>query len=76
MEWISVKDRMPPEGVKCLFYRPLADKSCDPIISVKIAAKDLGHCWDSTVPDGEKPCNPSDGSCHVTHWMPLPEPPK
>lgn len=75
-EWISVEDRLPDIGVECLFYRPLAEQTGDPVISVKTAKKDKGDCWPLTVPKGEKPCNPSSGFCHVTHWMPLPDAPK
>ena len=32
---------------------------------------------DDRLPEaGLEPYNPTDGSCHVTHWMPLPEPPE
>ena len=75
-QWIPVGERLPPVGEQCLFYRPLANKSGDKIIAVKTAMPDGQFCWDNTVPDGETPCNPSNGSCHVTHWMPLPAPPE
>ena len=74
-EWISVKDRLPEIGIKCLFYRPLAENTNDPVVAVKTSKKDDGTCWMQTVPDGELPCNPTDGYCHVTHWMPLPDMP-
>jgi len=74
-EWISVKDKLPPVGDICIFYRPLAEKSGDRVISIKTATNDNKSCWRDTVPDGEIPCNPSDGSCHITHWMPVPNPP-
>ncbi len=73
--WISVKEQLPPAGNACVFYRPLADKSGDRVIAVKTATKDNKNCWKDTVPDGDEPCNPSDGCCHVTHWM-IVEPPK
>lgn len=75
-QWISVSERLPPVDDQCLFYRPLANKSGDKIIAVKTAIPDGQFCWDNTVPDGETPCNPSNGACHVTHWMPLPAPPE
>ena len=74
-EWISVEDELPPIGVKCLFYRPLAKNSNDSQLAIKVAQDDRGSCWDSTVPKGSNPCNPSDGRCHVTHWMMI-QPPK
>ena len=67
---------MPPKGKKCLFYRPLAGNSGDQVISVKTAIEGNGFCWSETIPKGCEPTNPTDGSCHVTHWMPLPEPPE
>jgi hypothetical protein len=73
--WISVDEQLPPVGKQCLFYRPLAEMTGDRIIAVKTATKDMKDCWRETVPDGCEPCNPSSGACHVTHWMPLPEPP-
>jgi len=75
-KWISVEDELPPIGQECLFFRPLAENSNDKPIAVKVARHDQGQCWESTVPYGFVPCNPSDGCCHVTHWMPLPTPPK
>ena len=74
-QWIPVSERLPPVDDQCLFYRPLANKSGDKIIAVKTAMPDGQFCWDNTVPDGETPCNPSNGACHVTHWMPLPAAP-
>lgn len=74
--WINVKERPPTAGEECLFYRPLAEKTGDRVISVKVATKDNNDCWKETVPAGCEPCNPSNGACHVTHWMPLPRPPE
>ena len=75
-QWIPVSERLPPVDDQCLFYRPLANKSGDKIIAIKTAMPDGQFCWDNTVPDGKTPCNPSNGACHVTHWMPLPAPPE
>jgi len=52
MDWISVKDRLPP------FY----DKSVILFDGEEIFASSLEE------PDLE--------DWHITHWMPLPEPPK
>lgn len=74
--WISVDERLPEVGQSCLFYRPLARNSHDEPIAIKRFTGGNSHCWDSTVPSGSEPYNPTDGACHVTHWMPLPEPPE
>jgi hypothetical protein len=63
MEWISVKDRLPEKGVYVWCY-----------------SKSLGmvsDCYDCDVSDehwfkGDREEYLTD----VTHWMPLPEPPK
>ena len=75
-QWIPVSERLPPVGDRCLFYRPLAEKSGDKVIAVKTAMTDGQFCWTNTIPDGAVQCNPSDGSCHVTHWMPIPTAPE
>ena len=60
-EWISVKDRL-PEGWVLSFCRGKA---------VDVLKYDSQmQCWDSQYP---KHCYRSG---YVTHWMPLPEPPK
>jgi hypothetical protein len=66
----------PKDGRLALVYRPLALQSGDQPVAVKRLIGGNNHCWESTVPKGQKPTNPTDGSCHVTHWMPIPEPPK
>lgn len=75
-DWISVDERLPEVGQRCIFYRPLARKSSDEPVAVKRFTGGNRYCWDSTVPSGSEPYNPTDGSCHVTHWMPLPDPPE
>jgi hypothetical protein len=59
-----------------LVYRPLAVNSGDEPIAVKRLIGGKNHCWEHTVPEGHTPTNPTDGACHVTHWMPIPEPPQ
>ena len=63
----------PSDGRKALVYRPLAHLSLDRHWDVKRLIGGNNHCWECTVPPGQQPCNPTDGACHVTHWMPLPE---
>jgi len=63
MEWISVNDRMPPYLSKCLVTNGEY---------VKLSwSKDEDPAWCS-IQAGEEDIWLDD----VTHWMPLPEPPK
>ena len=62
VEWISVKDRMPLEDVEVLGYSP---HPISPIMIV-MYLENLGLGW----------CNGEDQFLEITHWMPLPEPPK
>ncbi|WP_113736113.1 hypothetical protein [Aeromonas caviae] len=73
--WLPI-ETAPQDGSKALVYRPLAENSGDERIAVKrLTGGRSNSCWDKTVPPGETPCNPTDGACHVTHWMPLPDEP-
>lgn len=65
MEWISVKDRLPKKYEFVLTYSP---EKALPIVS-NIYGRQLGPF--GNVVDGFSLDNDS-----VTHWMPLPEPPK
>lgn len=79
MEWISVKDRLPDDsmiGSELLFFRPLAKKSGDNQVAIKVYVGKHTGCWNQTVPERHDPFNPTGGYCHVTHWMPLPSPPE
>ena len=62
-EWVSVKDRLPEEKVNCIVYYQHAYCDNDGYWAI-------GFCFY----DGEK--FRIDLSYKVTHWMPLPEPPK
>ena len=62
-EWISVDDRFPEEKANCIVYYKHA--YCD-----NDGYWEIGICFN----DGEKfHINPA---YKVTHWMPLPHPPK
>ena len=65
MKWISVKDRLPTEDAPCLIHATTADPD-KPYINV--AWYDPGGFGWSLLPACFKPC--------ITHWMPLPKPPK
>lgn len=62
-EWISVKDRLPEEKVNCIVHYKHAYCDNDDYWAI-------GICFY----DGEK--FRIDLSYKVTHWMPLPQPPK
>ena len=62
-EWVSVKDRLPEEKVNCIVYYQHAYCDNDGYWAI-------GFCFS----DGEK--FRIDLLYKVTHWMPLPEPPK
>ena len=60
-EWISVKDRMPDNDQDVLVYVRL--KGRDPVITNSFFMENI-HRWSGL------------HRLNVTHWMPLPEPPK
>jgi hypothetical protein len=74
MEWQPI-GTAPRDGRLALVYRPLARNSSDEPIAIKRLIKGNNSCWESTVPEGAEPFNPTDGACHVTHWAPLIPPP-
>lgn len=66
MEWVKCSDKLPEESVPVLTYDPVIDElRVDYILLFE---------------DGEEPYiwgrKLIDHWYHVTHWMPLPEPPK
>lgn len=62
-EWISVKDRLPEEKVNCIVHYKHAYYDNDDYWAI-------GICFY----DGDK--FQLNSAYKVTHWMPLPEPPK
>lgn len=62
MNWISVKDKLPPYGQQVIVCRPYG-KDC---LKVEQGCRDLGDWWRVYGTRTKR----------VTHWMPLPEPPK
>lgn len=74
MDWLPI-ETAPRDGRLAIVYRPLAENSGDQPVAVKRMIGGNNHCWQSTVPPGCRPTNPTDGACHVTHWMPIPAPP-
>ena len=64
MEWISVQDELPIAFVFVLMYSEKSDK-------IKI-----GSFNGERITFGDTSAHPSALDFGVTHWMPLPEPPK
>jgi hypothetical protein len=73
-DWQPI-ETAPRDGRLALVYRPLARNTSDEPVAVKRIMKTDNFCWPATIPEKQEPCNPTDGLCHVTHWMPLPPPP-
>lgn len=66
MEWISVKDRLPEDSDEFLCYVSILDDMGVKVYDIRILEYFSGaKIWscDGTI-------------AIVTHWMPLPEPPK
>jgi len=62
MEWIKIKDRYPKDGQRVIFYFEVTGISIG-----KYFYREGYHCF----------CSPDGWLCDdVTHWMPLPDPPK
>lgn len=66
MDWISIKDRLPNPGERVLAYAIDDDKLPYLDCNYFEAAHYSGQWYENV-----------DSCCiHVTHWMPLPEPPR
>ena len=70
--WISVKDGLPEIG----------EHHCSDDVFVRTAEGGVGfcalveNCFGTRWFECERPSPWGDEGCEVTHWMPLPEPPK
>jgi hypothetical protein len=68
MDWISVKDRLPPEGELVLRYGKILDRyQVDYVILFEDSSEPYPYIWASTL---------YDECVRITHWMPLPLPPE
>ncbi len=66
-EWISVKDRLPENRDDVLVCRTWWNETRNPQFGWY---NDVAQEWQILESDGYYPCT------KVTHWMPLPQPPK
>lgn len=78
--WISVKDRLPDAaGYECLVCAVNENYNQTHVFTAHTGYGEPGW-WTSNVHYMSRAKSPSDNSLHsalkVTHWMPLPEPPK
>lgn len=87
-KWISVEEAMPEDNVPVnivwinqeppSYYQDIKGK---PFVATAVHFRGVWHWWDSTIEDrlaeyGESQYTSLDEFIEVTHWMPLPEPPK
>ena len=77
MKWISVKDRMPEYNTEVLLYystdivQGFLDKN-----DYWYGSRDVRDCMNDGWVEDSKFCRRGGPFDYVTHWMPLPEPPK
>jgi len=69
--WISVDERMPEPGVEVLVYRPMAEKTGDPLLTI-----DSVHAGEGCTFSPQDIRHRFKRWCHPTHWMPLPPAPQ
>jgi hypothetical protein len=66
----------PKDGTVVLLYRPLAERTLDPVMTIRKTTANPRHCWPATIPEGADGLNFTEGSCFATHWMPIPAAPR
>jgi len=64
MKWISVEDRLPKMGLNVLTFNPMNSDEYEVEVDCTIDDFESKTRWDWG------------GVDEVTHWMPLPDPPK
>jgi len=71
MEWISTKDKLPSDGDSVIYWIRLKR-------DISVNAGYAGFYWDNNLGKGfgNDPLHCWDNKKEITHWMPLPEPPK
>lgn len=76
MEWINVNERLPEDDKEVLIYIKHADYPCQALYTdgYWVVSRQVRD----TAKDGDmsQPSIPLWATKDITHWMPLPEPPK
>lgn len=75
-EWISVEDKLPEIGLDVLVYCKAQDADFSDFIEVSVRNLYKPTPWSDEEPAWGIRFIPFGGAFEVTHWMPLPEPPK
>lgn len=73
-KWISVKDRLPEEGVRVLAVKKLKDGRRD--LALASCIPEYKHHNYTTGEDIVEPYWVCGGNNNITHWAPLPELPE
>ena len=73
-DWISVKERLPEEGVRVLAVKKLKDGRRD--LALATCIPEYKHHDYVTGEDIVEPYWVCGGNNNITHWMPLPEMPE
>ena len=79
-KWISVKDRLPEEDGKYLVFEQSNGRTCTEVLRFakdarKVDKYDFKDCWKNTWYEYDSEWGHYTVNS-VTHWMPLPQPPK
>jgi hypothetical protein len=73
-EWISVKDRLPQPSEKCVVALKVGNETQidlgERVPCYNLRTKERYYEWEITYDWDEGQ------GCEITHWMPLPQPPK
>ena len=72
MEWISVEERLPDEGTDVLVFTGFGRMD---VLHIHMESYTICGIGPRSGESGKKP-SWEPGGASVTHWMPLPEPPK
>lgn len=72
-EWISVKERLPPTGVRVLAWVRDCHGKSEPSVLAYTVPYTSKHFTPPAFWDGDGPMSWTEDD--VTHWMPLPDPP-